>query len=88
LGKSIEKKKLGWKQSKVRASELRNLEMIDSKSGNVLKGNNPMPNANLFSDLNYGDYLLVFWNPMYDFMFEEIEDEKLKVRLIKRFLKN
>jgi hypothetical protein len=43
--------------------------------------------SNIFSDLNYGDFLIVFWNPLYDFMFEEIEDEKLKVRLIKRFLK-
>lgn len=47
-----------------------------------------MKGQNIYQDLNYGDYLLVFSNPLYDFMFEEIEDEKLKVRLIKRFLKS
>ena len=47
-----------------------------------------MKDSNIFSDLNYGDFLIVFWNPLYDFMFEEIEDEKLKVRMIKRLLKS
>ena len=47
-----------------------------------------MKGQNIYQDLNYRDYLLVFSNPLYDFMFEEIEDEKLKVRLIKRFLKS
>lgn len=87
LEKNIQKKMQGWKQSKVRFSELRNLESVDPKTGNLLKGNNPVKDSNIFSDLNYGDFLIVFWNPLYDFMFEEIEDEKLKVRLIKRFLK-
>ena len=64
------------------------MESIDPKTGNVLRGNIPANNENIYYDLNYGDFVLVFHNPLYDFMFEEIEEEKLKVRLIKRFLRS
>ena len=58
--------------------------MINSKTGQFMKGVDEIEGMNLFSDLNYGDYLIVFENPFYDFMFEEIEANKKKIDIIKR----
>ena len=60
LANTLQRKKNSWKQSKIRYSELRNLESIDPKSGNVLKGNTPVKDQNIYQDLNYGDFLLAF----------------------------
>lgn len=49
-----------------------------------MKGREPIKNYNLFNDLNYGDFLLVYHNPFYEFMFEEVEENLKKVRTIEK----
>lgn len=65
-------------------SELRNLQSIDSKNGQFMKGKDPIKHYNLFNDLNYGDFLIVFHNPFYEFMFQEVEENLKKIRIIEK----
>jgi hypothetical protein len=49
-----------------------------------MKGVTEIRGRNIFNDLNYGDMVIVYHNPMYEFMFEEQESNRKKIDIIER----
>ena len=62
--------------------DIKSLESINSRTGQYTKGVQAIEGYNIFNDLNYGDFVLVFHNPMYDFCFEQLEINIKKLDLI------
>lgn len=57
---------------------------ISAENGQYMQGIEPQEGINLFNDLNYGDFVIAFHNPLYDFMFREVENNLKKILVIKR----
>ena len=67
-----------------RVSDFKAIHEIEAKTGQVTKGKEPIPGENLFSDFNYGDYVVVFHNHLVDFMYKDVEDNIEFIRLVER----
>lgn len=80
----ILKKKLNKNKKRKKLSDINMLESIEAKTGQFKKGLDYIEGYNIFSDLNYGDFLIVFENPFDEFMFEEQEDNLKKIQILKR----
>lgn len=65
----MKKSKKSQGRMKKRMNEIKKLESISGKTGQFLKGVDEIEGLNLFNDLNYGDFLMVFFNPFYEFQF-------------------
>lgn len=58
------------------------IQLTIDLEGRIFQGANPLPDESIFKDLNYGDMVMVFHNPFYDFLFNERENlEMLKLKL-------
>ncbi len=53
------------------------IQLTIDLEGRIFQGSNPLPDQSTFKDLNYGDLVMVFNNPFYDFLFNERENLQL-----------
>lgn len=69
---------------KKEAKGLKLPDEIEPITGQIVKGRDSVPGQNIFNDLNYGDYLFVFHNRLYPFMYQEVEKDLDFERLLQR----
>ena len=60
-----------------------NIQFIEGPTGRFMKGKE-YDDKNLFADLNYGDFVIVFHNPFIDFQFEDVFNIQDKLYFLKQ----
>lgn len=75
--KREEKRKREKNWNDILETQKAKIQLTIDLEGRIFQGSNPLPDESTFKDLNYGDLVMVFNNPFYDFLFNERENLQL-----------
>ena len=75
--KREEKRKREKNWNDILETQKAKIQLTIDLEGRIFQGSNPLPDESTFKDLNYGDLVMVFHNPFYDFLFNERENLQL-----------